>query len=188
VTAMPGDSAMALPSTVMAVLLRAMVAGKTRFWFFAMSETEDWGLVLRLVSQGSARRMVSRSAHAAEVEASWFSRRLASFCSSPFEHPIHRRARHLQLFCYGLWAQAGSAKSLHFGDVGHVSDGKVGRRGHQVDQSPAIMRMRKMATIARPMTKNAIVGPSITQSLLGSWGSQIKLEHRAFNRTHSLRH
>ena len=36
-------------------------------------------------------------------------------------------------FCYGLWADAGSAKSLHFGDVGHVSDGKVGRRGHQVD-------------------------------------------------------
>jgi hypothetical protein len=47
---------------------------------------------------------------------------------------------------------------------GHVSGGKVGRGGHQVDQSPWIMRMRKMATIARPMTKNAIVGPSITQS------------------------
>jgi hypothetical protein len=30
------------------------------------------------------------------------------------------------------------------------------------------MRMRKMATIARPMTKNAIVGRP-----LGSWGSQI---------------
>ncbi|MGA9548380.1 MAG: hypothetical protein WBS14_11985, partial [Rhodomicrobium sp.] len=43
-----------------------------------------------------------------------------------------------------------------------VSGRKVVRGGHQVDQSLAIMMMRKMATIARPMAKNAIVGPSIT--------------------------
>ena len=45
---------------------------------------------------------------------------------------------------------------------GHVSGRKVVRGGHQVDQSLAIMMMRKMAMIARPMAKNAIVGPSIT--------------------------